>query len=124
MKPRDMMKFGITYLNDGVWDDKQLVPKQWVEKSKVIYGNNHRINIPEEPSGRQGYSYSWWIKEMNVSGKQIRMFSAGGWGGQHIFVLPELRTVVVFAGGNYLSKRPPFKILEKYIIPAIDMSQY
>jgi len=122
MKPRDMMKFGITYLNDGVWDDKHLVPIQWVEKSKVVYGNNHRINIPEEPSGRQGYSYSWWIKEMYVSGKQIRMFSAGGWGGQHIFVSPELKTVIVITGGNYKTYRPPFEILEEFILPAVVMN--
>lgn len=119
MKPRDMMKFGITYLNDGVWNDEQLIPKPWVEKSKVPYGKNHKINIPEEPSGRQGYSYSWWIKEINVSGKQIRMFSAGGWGGQHIFVLPELEAVVVFTGGNYKTYRPPFEILEDFILPAL-----
>jgi len=46
------------------------------------------------------------------------MFYAGGWGGQHIMVLPELNTVVVFTGGNFVTKRPPFKILEKYILPA------
>jgi len=56
---------------------------------------------------------------MYVSGKQIRMFSAGGWGGQHIFVLPELNAVVVFTGGNYTSFRPPFEILERYLLPAI-----
>ncbi len=47
------------------------------------------------------------------------MFSAGGWGGQHIIVLPEVNTVVVFTGGNYVSKRPPFKILKDYILPAL-----
>lgn len=46
------------------------------------------------------------------------MYSAGGWGGQHIMVLPEINTVVVFTGSNYVSKRPPFKILEKYILSA------
>lgn len=40
-------------------------------------------------------------------------------GGQHIMVLPEVHMVIVFTGGNFLSKRPPFKILEKYILPAI-----
>ena len=48
------------------------------------------------------------------------MFNAGGWGGQEIMVLPELNTVIVFTGGNYLTNLKVFKILEKYIIPAID----
>jgi len=47
------------------------------------------------------------------------MFSAGGWGGQHIMVLPELNSVVVFTGGNYVTKRPPFKIIKKYVLPAL-----
>ena len=47
------------------------------------------------------------------------MYSAGGWGGQEIMVFPKLGMVVVFTGGNFLSKTPPFKILEKYIIPAV-----
>jgi hypothetical protein len=35
-------------------------------------------------------------------------------------VLQELNTIVVFAGGNYVTKRPDFKIFEKYVIPAFD----
>jgi len=42
------------------------------------------------------------------------------WGGQLIMVLPELNTVVVFTGGNYVTKRPDFKILEEFVIPAFD----
>jgi hypothetical protein len=57
---------------------------------------------------------------MSDSGKKIHMYSASGWGGQHIFVLPGLNTVVVFTGGNYVTKRPPFKILNKYIIAAFN----
>ena len=48
------------------------------------------------------------------------MYSAGGWGGQHIMVFPELNTVVVFTGGNYVTKRPPFEILREYVMPAFD----
>ena len=51
------------------------------------------------------------------------MYYASGFGGQHIMVLPELNTVVAFTGGNYLSKRPSFKILEQYILPSIRMKQ-
>ena len=42
------------------------------------------------------------------------------WGGQLIMVLPELNTVDVFTGGNYVAKRPDFKILEEFVIPAFD----
>lgn len=114
--PRAMMKFGVTYLNNGTWQGERIVPEKWVEKSAVTYANNKGISVPGEPSGRNGYSYSWWIKN---EGKKTHFYSAGGFGGQHIFVFPKLNTVVVFTGGNYLTKRPPFKILNKYVIPAM-----
>ncbi|MBC8489892.1 MAG: serine hydrolase [Bacteroidetes bacterium] len=117
--PRDMVKIGVTFLNKGWWKGKQIISEQWVEKSANVFPGNHRINIPGEPSGKMGYSYSWWTKTFSHSVGDIHMFSAGGWGGQHIMVFPEINTVVVFTGGNYLTYRPPFKIIKKYVLPAI-----
>lgn len=117
--PRAMVKFGATFLNKGMWDGKQIIPEHWIEKSAIPYPGNYRINVPGEASGRLGYSYSWWTKTFYKSGKRINMYTASGFGGQHIMVFPELKTVVTFTGGNYLTKRPPFKILEKYILPSI-----
>lgn len=114
-----MAKFGATYLNKGAWNGKQIIPEQWVGKSAISFAGNQGINIPGEDSGRMGYSYSWWTKTYSHSGKRIHMYTASGFGGQHIMVLPEVNTVVIFTGGNYLTKRPPFKILKKYVIPAL-----
>ena len=118
--PRDMAKFGVTFLNKGVWNGKQIISEQWVERSATSFPGNEGINIPGEDSGKNGYSYSWWVRIFSNSSERIHMYSAGGWGGQHIMALPELNTVVVFTGGNYLTYRPPFKIFKEYIIPAID----
>jgi len=120
LTPRAMAKIGVTYLNKGVWDGKQIISEFWVEKSATSFPGNHGINIPGVASGKHGYSYSWWIKSYSKSGKKINMFNAGGWGGQKIIVLPELNTVVIFTGGNYQSRVKVFKILENYIILAID----
>ena len=124
LAPRDMMKFGVTFLNHGSWDGQTIVSGKWVRKCEIPYGGNREIKVPGEASGRMGYSYTWWTKDYSEGGKKIHMYAASGFGGQHIMVLPEVNMVVVFTGGNYVSKRPPFKILEKYIIPAIEMDQY
>lgn len=120
LTPRGMTKIGVLFLNRGFWNGKQIVSEEWVEKSALPHGGNKGINIPGEPSGKLGYSYSWWTKEYLNAGKKIHMYAAGGFGGQHIMVLPEVNTVVVFTGGNFLTKRPPFKILKKYLVPALD----
>ena len=39
---------------------------------------------------------------------------------EYIMVILELNTVVVFTGGNFVSYRPPFEVLKKYILPAFN----
>ncbi len=48
------------------------------------------------------------------------MFRANGWGGQVIMVLPEKEMVVVFTGGNYVTKSSLFEILQRFILPALN----
>lgn len=119
MTPRDMVKFGLLYLNDGVWNGRQIVPKAWVEKSSTPYAGNQGIKVPGEDAGRVGYSYSWWTKQHSDSDRRLNSFWASGWGGQKIVVIPELDTVVVFTGANYTSKITTWRMLEKYVFPAI-----
>lgn len=119
LTPRAMVKFGAIYLNNGEWDDQRIISEEWVKKSRTNYRGNHGINVPGEDSGRMGYTYSWWTKDYTESGRNIHMYTASGYGGQHIMVLPEVNSVVVFTGDNYLTRRPPFKILKKYLVPAL-----
>ena len=120
LTPRDMMKLGVTYLDDGIWNGTRILPKDWVKKSSTIYNNNAGINLPIEDSGKNGYGYTWWISELSHQGKKIKMYRANGWGGQVIMVFPDLDMVVVFTGGNYTIRSSLFKIVKKYILPVID----
>ncbi|MHC4535977.1 MAG: serine hydrolase domain-containing protein [Planctomycetota bacterium] len=118
--PRDMAKIGVTFLNRGVWNEKRIISEQWVDKSATPFPGNNWMNDWDDHYGMRGYSYSWWTHRFVKSSRSINMFYAAGWGGQFIMVIPELNTVVVFTGGNYLSFRPPFEILKKYILPAFN----
>ena len=73
-----------------------------------------------DDSGKNGYAYSWWTNTISVSGKKVKLFQAGGWGGQEIIVFPDEDKVVIFTGGNYTTKKHRFKILKRYILPAIE----
>ena len=117
--PRDMLKFGITYLNNGIWDGMKVLPEDWIVKSSEVYHNNRNITVPIEDSGKNAYGYTWWITQLDHYGKPVKMFRANGWGGQTIMVFPDLNMVVVFTSGNYASKSKLFKIIERYLLPAI-----
>ncbi|MGB5691750.1 MAG: serine hydrolase [Flavobacteriaceae bacterium] len=118
LTPRAMMKIGMLYLNKGGWKGKQILSERWVEKSLTPFGNNLQINVPGRRSWRHGYTYSWWTKSFEDEEKE--MFFAGGWGGQNIMIIPGDELVVVFTGGNYSSVPPPKKIMEKYIVRALN----
>ena len=128
LTPRDMLKFGLLYLKNGNWEGQQIIPADWVEKCKVPYSasnsswfNNPIIPIPGDDGtiGRRGYGYTWWTHRLSGSGQHVEMFYASGYGGQQIFVIPELDAVLVFTGGNYARILPNMKIIKRYFLPAI-----
>jgi CubicO group peptidase (beta-lactamase class C family) len=83
LTPRQMMTFGELYLRNGQANGQQIVPRAWVEDSLKP---RTRSNI----SGRN-YGYGWWSRD--VAGEEA--FYAWGFGGQYIFVIPDLDLVVV-----------------------------
>lgn len=119
MKPIDMVKLGILMLNQGKWNDQEILSEDWVKKSMYPYQNNINIKLPNEDIRKVGYSYTWWTKSLEIKGEEVNIYFGNGWGGQKIIVIPDLGMVVVFTGANYLSKIKQFSILEKYVFPAI-----
>ena len=47
------------------------------------------------------------------------LFFAWGYGGQFIFVIPHLQTVVVSTAGNLLTSTVVFDFLEKYVLASV-----
>ena len=119
LRSRDMLKFGILYLNEGIWQDQQLISKNWIDKSISEFGNNRKIKIPIEDSGKNSYGYQWWMSRLKHNGEDILMYRANGWGGQVIMVFPERDMVVVITSGNFASKSRLFKLVNKYILPSL-----
>ena len=109
--PRDMVKFGLLYLNDGVWNGKQIIPSNWVKESTT---SKIQINSDE------GYGYFWWTKKFNSNGSTIETYYAWGYGGQYIFVVPSLNLVVSMTASNWImdEKKYAFEMMEKYILQA------
>lgn len=109
--PREMAKFGYLYLNKGRWNGRPIIPAQWVEKSTSEQAPGF--------SKFRGYGYQWWIT--NVRG--YKTFYALGFGGQYIFVVPDLDIVVVLTSeiNNPQSRLDP--VMWQFIIPAIESYQ-
>lgn len=120
MTSRDMLKFGICFLNNGVWNEQQIISPKWVERSRNSYGNNTGIKVPGSDFRKQGYSYSWWTGLLETQKREVGFYSASGWGGQKIMIIDDLNMVMVFTRGNYVVKNHHQKILERIVLPAIE----
>lgn len=107
MTPRDMAKLGYLYLHHGEWDGAQIVPADWVAASVSP-------QIPTDPKDNLKYGYQWWI-----SAGDVPAFSARGYGGQLIYVVPSLDLIVVFTAGLMDSDAHTFPLLYDHILPAI-----
>ena len=98
LRPRDMAKIGQLYLQGGVWNGDRIVSQEWVAEST---GESIQVPPSEDPLPGfvDGYGYQWW-RGTFANGDTATYFAAG-WGGQFIFVLPELDMVIVFTGGHF-----------------------
>jgi CubicO group peptidase (beta-lactamase class C family) len=116
MTPRQMLKFGELYLNRGKAGDVQVLPAAWVEASFTP-----RVDSPRE-FGRS-YGYGWWIRDM--AGYTANY--AWGYGGQFIFVVPELQLVTVITSKSDADDRDErrsgnrsiYTLVEDFVIPSI-----
>jgi CubicO group peptidase (beta-lactamase class C family) len=89
---RDFARFGYLYLRDGVWDGRRILPEGWVDDART----------PTSPDGEgHYYGHQWW-----VAGDERGQFSANGYEGQRIVVVPALDLVVVRLGKSPVEHAP------------------
>ena len=82
-----MVKFGQLFLQEGMWNDEEIISKEWVRESTLDHmPDDVQFVYSVKPSG--GYGYLWWIYD--------GFYTASGLHGQRIIVNPGNEYVVVF----------------------------
>jgi hypothetical protein len=107
-----MQKFGVLYLQRGMWEGKQLLPTGWVEASFTPW-------IRSKPhNARPDYGWFWWTVSY---GKAWTAHEARGWKGQRIVVIPEQQVVVTMT--SYIEDGSEetlcSRIIEDYVVPSV-----
>jgi CubicO group peptidase (beta-lactamase class C family) len=107
LRPRDLLKVGQAYLDGGVWNGRRIVAARWVAESTAP-----RIEISPATTGYSAEEFgnyygqgrdalAWHLGTLDVGGREVGTYAAGGNGGQVLLVVPAYDLVVVFTGGNY-----------------------
>jgi len=88
--PRDYLRFGALYANEGQRDGQQIVPRQWVIDSVNPTAPHLQPGDNPDSFWTFGYGYQWWIPEE----QQGEAVAIGVWG-QYVYVDPERDVVIV-----------------------------
>jgi len=88
---RDAAKFGLLYLNDGVFNGNQIIPSDWVADSLQTYSVNEAFVKRIGDFRDIGYGYQWW--SANAGNYPVNF--AWGHGGQLIVLVEDLDMVIV-----------------------------
>ncbi len=106
LRPVDLAKIALLYLQNGKWDGQQLLPAGWVADSTKQY-----IQKPEGP----GYGYLWTVYP------DKGRYSALGVKGQQIHVYPSRNLIVIVTSEleTFMEAPEVERMLDKYILPAI-----
>jgi CubicO group peptidase (beta-lactamase class C family) len=94
---RDYARFGLLYLQDGVWNNEAILPPGWVKASVTAPAENRLKN----------YGYQFWLNGLDEKGAKMEFpempadfFYADGYGGQRIYMVPSMHLIAVRLGLN------------------------
>ena len=82
----DMARFGLLFLNNGVWDGKRLLSEAWVKA----------VQQPSTPN--PNYGYMWWLNQQGArhwKNLPEHLYYAAGFGGNFIVIDQENDLVIV-----------------------------
>lgn len=104
LSPVDMAKIGQLYLNDGIWEEKQIVSAKWMDESM----SEHSFWDEQGLS----YGYLWWIVDT-----QEKACAAMGDGGNVIYFNKKKNLVISIASlfAPYVSDR--IELIKNFIEP-------
>ena len=103
LTPHDMAKIGYLFLRGGEWDGEQVVPREWVEEATRKHF--HAGTLLDD------YGFQWWVSPKGY-------YSAIGYKGQFIHVVPDLDLVMVTTSSRAEDFNRIQDLLEAFVIPA------
>ncbi len=111
--PRDWARFGLLYLQDGVWNGERLLPEGFVERSVT----------PAAAPERGQYGYQVWLNAGAPEEIANRvqpslpetMYYLSGFEGQNILIFPEQDLIVLRMGLTTSGPRPVWELAERVL---------
>lgn len=114
IKPRDLLRFGLLYLNKGTFEGNKIFAPSWYDYTITSDFNDQEI-------GQTSYypMRSWWGLSKGLRAalnlKQEVLIARGHWG-QFLIIIPELRLVIVRMGFNQSTRFDAIQLVESVLL--------
>lgn len=114
IKTSDMAKLGQLYLQEGVWNGKQLLSASWIKEAsstRIEQVPNPTEEQKENDESAQGYGYQIWRCTHNA-------YRADGVNGQYILVMPD-QDVVIAITSRIPNMHRVLKLVWEHLLPGM-----
>lgn len=103
IQSESLAKVGQMWLDNGVWDGKQLVSREWISQMSSKHANG----------GDYGYGYQVWMC------KYPGAVRADGALGQYVIVVPEKDVVIVLTEASFTNGKPQRGLIWDKFLPQL-----
>jgi len=90
---RDLARFGLLYLNGGLWNGERLISEEWIEFV--------RTPAPATSDTGRQYGGQWWLVPDGRDDVPTDAYSTAGNRGQYVIVVPSHQLVIVRRGLDF-----------------------
>ena len=116
VRTEDIAKFGLLYLQKGMWKGKQILPASWTEEAT----SSHIDNSPAKPTRpnaendwAQGYGFQFW----RCTHGAVR---GDGAFGQFCIMMPEQNAIVAITSESF-DLQGSMKLVWNHLLPAFNL---
>lgn len=96
LRTRDLARIGQMVLDQGRYDGRRVISAAWIQAALAP-----RVAIGEVDRYADHYGYFWYQKTQRVDGRDLIVHFASGNGGNKLYVIPQLHTVVAITSSAY-----------------------
>ena len=108
---RDLARFGLLYLNDGIQDGQRILPEGWLAQVSRPSG--------PQPEGEFGYGATFWLMDRS-DGVPADTIAAFGNRGQYVVIVPSRKVVIVRRGEDPAGHRFDIAAFTRDLLASLD----
>lgn len=113
---RDMARLGHLMLNEGNWDGRQILSREWAREIVSVVTPLEEMNPVSRRDGYFGYGYMWWVWDgPRAVGPFAGAYTARGAMGQWITVFPALDMVIAHKTNRAYRRTTSWDSYERFI---------